>query len=108
MERDSEGGPSRGKLTPRPQTERLVFNGSGLDKSLAIELSRQCRSGFSAWNRLLELIDQVPPTGPGDGMVQTDVFGEIQNVLVCAGIVSGILWPRPRRSRTAEQKAASL
>jgi len=34
-------------------------------------------------------------------------FGEIQTVLVSAGIVSGILWPKPDRRRTAAQRAAS-
>ncbi len=101
-------GLSREKLTPRPMSEKIAYRGTDLDKSLAIEIMRQCRAGFLAWNRLIELIDSLPPEGPADMLLQTAIFGEIQNVLVCAGIVSQILWPKPFPSRTEAQRAASI
>jgi hypothetical protein len=98
----------RVEIRPRPDAERIVFQGSHLDKALALEISRQCRSGYLAWNRLVDLLVNMPTEGPPTFDAQTDIFSEIQIVIVSAGVVSSILWPKPFFLRTPEQKEASI
>ena len=48
----------------------------------------------------------MPP--PGAIEIQKECFAEIQTVLVAAGIVCSILWPKPLPSRTGAQRSASV
>lgn len=87
--------------------------GPSLDRSLTIELSRQCQIGYAAWNRLDKLVREIHARPPeaGQAMIdaQIECFGYVQTILVCAGIVNSILWPRQSsESRDPDQRERSV
>lgn len=94
-------------------SKRVEFEGDAFEKALAIEVSRQCQLGFRAWNQSAELLKTLLESLPNSGEVPaetlTKCFGETQTILVSAGIISRILWPKPMKSSRSDlQKTTSI
>jgi len=99
---------TRENLAAKPLASRKVIAGSALERALAIEISRQCGAGCGAWNHLNGLVDSIPAQTVVSPEIVGECFAEIQAILVAAGIVSAIFWPKPLPIRSSAQKAASV